>query len=161
MNSGGNILIDAPPSQNFSDLVRVAGNRRTWKAHGEQKFGRSEKKKSKKQRPKNAKCRDSKQMNNKVGRWIGSGAEAVWAGTAPAPKRVAPTTLSPKAPIYQPPIYTRPSIMTTVTPMQRAERMVQSTLLQAWRITQDKGPNRRSGTKTKSKKVNKTILTDA
>jgi len=171
MDGGGNILMDAPTHRTFADLEREASNRQAWKSHSERKFGRSGRKNSKKRRKVRALCPSNRRSNNKVGKWVGTGAEAVWVGSAPAPTTVTPPVLSPEAPTFSPTktlIDPSPPIVTTEA--KHYPKKIQSQLPLAWRqsgkvvqITLDgkkpKNSNPRSQTKQKSGKS--TSLTDA
>ena len=167
LNRGGNLLMDAPVHQTLADLVKVAGDRMAWRAHSERKFGKKKIKSSKKNKMKKVSKVSMRNAGPKVGRWIGTGVNAVWAGTATAPKKVTPPSLSPKAPAFTPRTLTELTTMTgTRAAAPRLKRLMagkQQTLPSMWRKTEHEGNNKRTkvGPKKKKGKSKPIILTDA
>ena len=76
LDRGGNLLMS---HNDFEDLVQAAADRRSWKNFSEKKFGRVTRKKKK---------TTKELISAQIGRWIGEGKDAIWVGTAPAPKKV-------------------------------------------------------------------------
>ena len=95
--------MDAPYRSNFADLAALANNRATWKPLVEVKFGKN---KCKKEKPRNSDVQNSTahilktarpktsktslhsapRRERAMGRWLGSGVDAVWIGPDPEPQ---------------------------------------------------------------------------
>ena len=164
MGSGGNLLMDAPGHQHFEELEQLASDRRTWKAHSERKFGRTGKEAPAKRKSRKVKYTISQQRARiSVGRWIGSGADAVWVGLTPAPKEPIPPTLPPETTARSSANITIPNQFSMTLAENKFGKKVQAQLPSAWRLgaKQEKVKVAQQKQKLKTKKVKEAALTDA
>ena len=134
LGGGGNLLMDAPSHQTFAELVQLASSRQIWKARSERKFGRAKREAlTRKHKVSKVKYTISQQQaRDDVGRWVGTGADAVWVGLTPAPTIFVPPMTSPEVPVLSHSNLTTPSQPPTATAIQQTVGKVQSKLPQSW-----------------------------
>ena len=168
--------MDAPYRSNFADLAALANNRATWKRLVEVKFGKNKCKKEnprnsddqnptahtfKTARPKTSKAslHSAPWRERALGRWVGSGADAVWIGPDPEPQ------CRDVDPIRRTANVAAGILIPVNTSAKQAARMVQTEIPATWRPALSTKPGATISKNSKNVKVwrkpKQTALTDA
>ena len=155
MDGRGNLFMDAPAHQNFEDIESIAKDRAKWRRHVDAKFGSKPKRKCT-QRNKRLTVGTRNPALMMLGRWVGTGIDAVWIiGPGPQPTRTTTATTT----------------ITNVTSAPKCTaRTIQTQLPLAWqptlrakcnKLTKTKIRKPKNNEQTKKRKSKSTGLTEA